>query len=154
MSEAQTFANIDQLFGTSLDDLADLPSFETPAPGSYILSVTLDVKKINGKDVVEAAYVVIEGVEAATSGVGVDASRALAVPGSKFSQIFMLDNEYGIGNLKKFLAPFAEHFGTQSIQQLVRDDVRDVQIAALVKNRKDKTDAERFYADVMNITIA
>lgn len=138
-------SNINDLFSASIDDIADLPSFEVPCPGSYIFEVTLDIKKVNDKDVVEASYEVKELVEPANMG-------DTAVPGTKFSTIFMIDNEYGIGNLKKFLQPFAAHFGNGNIGELIQE-VKQSLIAATLKHRKDKTDPDRVYAVVSNISI-
>ena len=61
MSDAkETFTSTDELFAMSLDDLADLPSFETPPAGAYILDVSCDVKTINDKPAVEASFIVVE----------------------------------------------------------------------------------------------
>lgn len=148
MSEATTSMSLDSLFSANLDDLADLPSFETPAPGSYILTVSMDTKQINNKDAIEAAFEVVEVVELANP-------SDKAVPaGTKFSTAFFLDNEFGLGNLKKFLAPFSAHFGQGNIGTLIRDDMKNVQIACSVKNRKDKNDPSKVYASVDNITVA
>jgi hypothetical protein len=148
MSEAQTFANVDALFSQDLDDLADLPSFETPAPGSYILNVTCEAKTINNKAAIEAAFEVVEVVELK------DPADKIVPAGTKFSTAFFLYNEFGVGNLKKFLSPFAAHFGNTNIGNLIRDDMKNVTIACIVKNRKDKTDPEKVYASVDNISIA
>ena len=148
MSEATKTLTVESLFATSIDELADLASFETPAPGSYILSTSCDTKKINNKDAVEASFEVIEVVELA------DPSSKVVPVGTKFSTAFFLDNEYGVGNLKKFLAPFAAHFGKTNLGELIRDEMKNVQIAAVVKNRKDKNDPDKVYAAVDNITVA
>lgn len=147
MSEIKTLNSVEDLFSANIEDLADLPAYETPPAGSYILRVSCDVKKINEKDAVEAAYEVVETVELA------DPSSTPSVPGTKFSQAFMLNNEYGVGNLKKFLAPFQEHFGAANIGALL-GEVKDVTIAATIKNRKDKNDPDKVYASVTNISIA
>lgn len=147
MSEIKSVANIDELFSKSLDDLADLPAYETPPPGGYILRCSMDVKKINNKDAVEAAFEVVETVELT------DSNDKPVVGGTKFSTAYFLDNEYAIGNMKKFLAPFAEHFGTTSIQSLITEHVKDVTISATIKNRTDKEDKDRKYAVVSNISV-
>lgn len=148
MSEAKSFSSVDDLFNASIDDLADLPSFETPPAGSYILSVTTDVKTINDKQCVEASITVVETVELK------DSAATPVADGTKFSQLFMLDNEFGVGNLKKFLKPFADHFGTSNIGQLVRDEVKDITISALVKTRADKNDPDKVYGSLTNISVA
>lgn len=142
------FTSVDDLLSADLDDLADLPSFETPPAGAYILEVTMDVKPVNGKDAVEASIVVVETTELA------DKEATPVVAGTKFSQLFMLDNEYGVGNLKKFLKPFAAHFGTSKIGELVRDHIKGVTISAIVKNRKDKNDPDKVYGSLTEITVA
>lgn len=134
------------LLNSSIDDLADLPGFETPPPGSYILKVNMDVKKINDKDAVDASFEVVETVELKNS------DDKPVIPGTKFSTAFMLDNEFGVGNLKKFLKPFSEHTGIKAVGALVAE-IKDYSIACLVKNRKDKNDPDRVYGSVDNISI-
>lgn len=146
MSEIKQAASIDDLFSASIEDLADLPAFETPPPGTYILRATCSVKKINNKDAVEAAFEVVETVELA------DPNDKAPAAGTKFSMAFFIDNEFAIGNLKKFLQPFQAHFGVGNIGALVQE-IKEVTISALVKNRKDKNDPEKVYASVNDITV-
>lgn len=146
-AEAQ-FANLDLLFAASLDDIADLASYETPPKGSYILTVTTDVKEINKKAAIEAAFTVVETVELDNA-----EDKACAV-GTKFFVAFMLGNPVSEGKLKQFLAPFAAHFGTTNVGELVRDTIKDVTVAAIMKHRKDKDDPEKLYADLRNVTVA
>lgn len=145
-SENFTPLDSNALFAADLDDLADLPSFETPPPGSYILRATVNLKQINKKDAVEASFEVMETVELASPD-----SAPVAV-GTKFSTAFFLDNEYGVGNMKKFLAPFGAHFGIVNIGNLIQE-IKDIDIACTVKNRKDKNDETKVYATVENISI-
>jgi hypothetical protein len=148
MSDIKTIANLDDLFTANLDDLADLASFETPPPGAYILRVSMEPKEINKKSAIEAAFEVVETVELT------DDNDKPVVNGTKFSIAFFLDNEFGVGNMKKFLQPFAQHFGHGSIGQLIREDIKDLTISAVVKNRKDKNDPDRVHASVSNISVA
>jgi hypothetical protein len=147
MSEIKAVTSVEDLFSTSIDDLADLASFETPPPGSYILELTMDVKKINEKDAVEASFVVVETVELA------NAEDKPVVAGTKFSIAYMIGNEFGLGNLKKFLKPFSEHYGQGNIGALL-NELKGVTISALIKNRKDKNDPDKVYASISNITVA
>lgn len=142
------FANLDELFAANLDDIADLASYETPPKGSYIFSVSTDTKEINKKAAVEAAFTVVETVELENA-----EDKPVAV-GTKFSTAFMLGNPISEGKLKQFLAPFAAHFGTTNVGTLVRDTIKEVTVAAIMKHRKDKDDPEKVYADVRNITVA
>lgn len=146
--EVKTFDKVEDLFSASIDDLADLAAFETPPAGSYILSVTTDVKEINGKQAVEASFVVVETVELK------DPAAKPVANGTKFSTAFMLNNEFGVGKLKDFLKPFATHYGNSNIGELIRDEIKDVTIACTVTNRKDKEDPDKIYGGVKNITVS
>lgn len=141
------FNSMESLLGANLDDLDDLPSFETPPPGVYILDVTTDVKEVNDKDAIEASYTIKEVVELK------DPTTTPPVIGSKFSTLFTL-NEFGVGKLKEFLAPFAKQFGSSNVQELIRDHIKDVTISAQVGNRKDKTDPDKVYPTVKILSIA
>lgn len=145
-AEAQ-FDNLDSLFAASLDDIADLPSFETPPKGAYIATVTTSTKEINKKGAVEAEFTIVETVELE------HADDKPVAPGTKFSTAFILGNPISEGKLKQFLAPFAESFGTTNIGQLVREEIKDITIAFTLKHRVDKDDKEKFYPDVRNISV-
>lgn len=139
--------SIDDLLSKNLDDLDDLPSFETPPVGAYVLSVTTEQKEINGKHAIEAKFTVKETVELK------DPQMKAVAEGTQFSTLFTL-NEFGVGKLKEFCVPFAEHFGEKNVGTLVRDTIKDVTISAYVGNRKDKEDPEKVYATVKVLSIA
>lgn len=139
-------ASFDDLFSASIDDLADLPSFEVPPAGAYSLSVTCARKEINDKQAIEAAFTVLNTEELA------DKNDAPVANGTKFSMAFMIGNEYGLGNLKKFLKPFQEHFNAPNIGALL-EEIKDVSIVGTLKVRKDKEDPDKKYASVTNITV-
>ena len=81
----------------NFDDLPDLAGYALPDPGRYNVRVSLAEKTVNEKDCVEAEFTVTRVVEQAEG-------AKPPVIGDKFSTLFMLDNEYGVGNLKKFLS--------------------------------------------------
>lgn len=138
---------MDQLLSASLDDLDDLPSFDCPPPGVYVVSVSTDQKEVNKKDAIEASYTVTEVIELS------DPNSTPPVAGSKFSTLFTL-NEYGVGKLKEFAKPFGDKFGTRNVGELVRDHIKDVMCTVSVKNRKDKEDPDKVYPIVKVIQIA
>jgi hypothetical protein len=147
-NEAQ-FADIDALFAADLDDIADLPAFEVPPEGTYIGTVSCDLKEINKKSAVEAEFTVTETSELE------DDSVTPCAQGTKFSVAFILGSNIAEGKLKQFLAPFAAHFGTTKVGELVRDRVKDVTIAFTLKHRTNKKgdDPDRIYPDVRNVTV-
>ena len=135
-------------FAANLSDIEDLPSFEVPPKGSYKLLVSMGTKKVNDKPGVTADFEVIDTVELANS-----ADKPVPA-GSKFNTLYFLDNEYGLGNMKKFLQPFASCFNTESVPELVKEKVQNVVIFATISHRVDREDKTKVYADVKNVSIA
>lgn len=147
------FSDIDELFGADLDDIADLASFETPPTGAYILKVSTEVKDINKKKAVEAQFELVETVELKNGDINDKDYIPPSKEGTKFSTAFILGTSVAEGYLKRFLAPFGEHYGTKNVGELVRDKIKEVQIAAVVSRVPDKDDPEKFYARVSKISV-
>lgn len=143
------FSSINDLFSSDIDDLADLPAFEVPPPGVYLLEVKFQEKVINNKNCIEMACKVIETQELE------DVNNREVPPNTEFSQLFMLNNEFGLGSLKEVLKPLSEHFGVTNLGILLRENLQEyVQVVALVKNRTDKSDPDKKYARVSIISVA
>lgn len=154
--EAQ-FKGLEDLFDADLEDIADLAGFETPPAGAYILKVTTETKEINDKPAVVANFQVVETVELKEKDEGSKKYRPPVAVGTMFSTAFILGNAIAEGNLKKFLAPFAEHFGISgkgSVGILVRDTIKDITVAATVTNRVSKDDEDVIYAGIKNVQVA
>jgi len=146
---SQNLTQLDQslLLSTDLSDLADLPDYKVPSNGYFKLSLDVEVKQVNGKDAVTANYTVLETLELA------DPAATPPTVGDQFGEMFSLDNEFGVGKLKKFLAPFAAAFGTTNIGGLL-EQLNGVQVFATVRQRADKKDPSKVYAIVEGITLA
>lgn len=136
------------LLDKSIDDIDDLPGFEVPVNGIYTLKVNTAVKVVNAKDCIESSFEVIECIEQN------DPAETATKPGTKFSMLAHIDNDIAMGKFKEMIAPIAVHFGERNLLKLVTDVCRDVIVVAKVKRRADKQDADKFYADVSNVTIA
>lgn len=132
----------------SIDDIDDLPSFEIPVNGIYTMKFSVALKVVKDKDCVEANFEVLECNEQN------DPEAVPTKPGTKFSILFMLDNEISLGKMKELLLPLAAHFDERNMLKLITDTCKDVIIAAKVKRRADKNDADKFYADVSGVTVA
>jgi len=147
------FENLDALFAASLDDIADLPTFEVPPEGTYIGTVSCALKEINKKQAIEAEFTLIEVSELEEE---LEDGAKGPQAGDKFSIAFILGSNIAEGKLKQFLAPFGAHFGTNSVGELVRDRIKDVQVAFTLKHRTNKKgdDPDRIYPDVRNVTVA
>ena len=143
------------LLDKSIDDIEDLAGFETPVAGMYSLKLYTAVKvvKMSGKDTdcVEANFEVIECLEQN------DPGELPTKSGTKFSVLFQLGHEISEGKMKELLIPIAAHFGERSMLKLITEVLaqsENVIIVAKVKRRADKTDKEKFYPDVSNVTVA
>lgn len=144
MSETKVVP-IEDLMDSSIDDLADLPPFEVPPKGHYKLSVSLSRKTINDKPTIEASFTVLETLELASQ------NDKQVENGTKFSQLFMMDNEFGQGGFKLFIQPIAAglNLGGKKMSEVIAA-VQNVQLAGTIKHRKDKNDPEKIYASVNN----
>jgi len=147
-SDEAQFESLDALFGASLDDIADLASFETPKSGTYVLKVSTGTKKINKKDAVTADFEVVETIELK------DPDDTPSKPGTKFNIAFISGNKFSEGRLKQFLVPFGDKFGERNVGVLVRDTIKDIVITCQLGNRADKDDPEKVYATIKNIEVA
>lgn len=135
------------LLAATLDDVADLPSFEVPAAGHYKLGLTVTVKKINEKDAVEFGYEVREVMELA------DPTATPPVLGTKFSVAFQIGHPIGLGKFKEAAKPIMEALGTSQFADILSGQVAGMEIYATLKRRVDKEDPDKVYATVSNITV-
>lgn len=145
---------IEDLMDASIDDLKDLPGFEVPPKGHYKLMVSLERKKVNDHDSIEAKLTVLETLELAST------NDAKVEDGTKFGQLFMMDNEWGQGGFKGFAVPIAAGLGLEKpkISQVIAA-IQNVTIAATIGHRYHKEDKQkpvgerRTYADLKNVTV-
>jgi len=148
------------LLDQDLDSIEDLPGFEVPPTGEYLLKMTTAIKKINDKIFVETSYEVLECVKQ-------DKEEDIpAKLGNKFSSLFTIKGDgkdaekdaemvrLGKGKLKELLVDIAEATGQGNLLVLVRDIVADCTVNATVKRRQDKEDKEKFYGNVKNLRLA
>lgn len=147
------------LLDRSIDDIEEMPSFDTPPVGTYQLLVNAATKMVAGKDEqgksVDKPAVILDYEITGTVQL---ANRDLKepVPGSKFGEMFFLGNEYSESNMKKALAPYAVHFGTNNLKDLIKEKIQNVIVTATVKHRFAKTDKakETPFGTVVNVLIS
>lgn len=138
------------LLDKNVSEIEDLPSFEVPPKGTYILLCSMGTKKIEDAAYVTAEFEVVSTVEIANPN---DPANVPCKDGTKFGTIFQLGNEFGEGNMKKFLVPFIEKFSTDNLRELVKDKVQNVLISAQLDHRIDKKDKTKVYPLVKNVVI-
>lgn len=140
------------LLDKTLDDIEDLPGFEVPVNGRYLLKANRKFKTINEKICAEITLEVMECLKKDND------NDADTIPGTKFSQLFFLTGEEeavktSLGMLKQFAKPIGEHFGEDNLKTIVKDHVVDLLLAATCVRRKDTKNPEIFRARLSNIAV-
>lgn len=150
------------LLDRDLETIEDLPGFEVPSNGEYLLKLTTSIKPVNGSVTVETSYEVVECVKKDNE------TDPDATVGTKFSNIYTIDaqkhandptkkaesEKLGFGKLKELVAGVAESTGEGNLLVLVRDTLASALVRANVSRRQDKEDKERFYPIVKNLMLA
>lgn len=137
------------LLDKNVSDIEDLPSFDTPPKGTYVLLANAGTKKINDGNYVTVDFDVVSTIELANPN---DPKNPAVKDGSKFNLLFQLGNEFGEGNMKKFMAPFVEHFGTDNLRSLVTEKIQNITISCNIDHRVDKK-SDKVYPLVKNVVI-
>lgn len=140
----------DAMLDTDVDNIEDLPEFETFAPGAYMLQagkvklVPADPSKekdggvmlmFSNAGVMELADP--EGTEAAKEGALISAS---------------FYGEFGIKRLKAVFGDAMASVGANTLREFL-DQFEGLTFAAAVQNRKDKNDPTKVYNDIKSVVI-
>ncbi len=144
-------SNIDDLLDATLDDLEDLPEFKPFPPGAHKVEASFELKKINDKAAIELDFKLLETVELSDPALP---EEEQSKPGDTSNTMFMLDNEYGRGNLKKTAAPFYEALGCSSLRELC-ETAKNIECMIITSIRVDKKDPDdvRRYLNVKEIQV-
>jgi hypothetical protein len=152
-NEEELFDDVSlDLLDKTLDEIEDLPGFEVPVNGRYLLKANRKIKNINDKAAVEITLEVMECLKKDN-----DADEDTVV-GTKFSQLFFLTGEedavrISVGLLKQFCKPIGERVGEANMKIIVKDHIKDVLLAATVTRRKDSKNPEVFRARLSNLEL-
>lgn len=138
---------IDDLLDTTLDDLEDLPEFKPFPPGAHKVLATFVQEKINDSDAIKLDLKIMETIEL----VNPDEDEP-PKEGDESGTIFLLDNEYGRGNLKRLSAPFKDAMGLTTIRSVI-EEVKNIECIVITGIRKDKNDPDKKYLDVKEISV-
>ncbi len=144
-------SEMDDLLDGTLDDLADLPAFEPYPVGSHKVMATFEQKEdgINGHPAIELKFKYEECLELANEEDKTPDQGALS------GTIFMMDNQFGVGNFKKLAKPFQEALGFTTLREII-DGVKDVECAIMTSIRTDKKDPDdiKYYLNVKDIIVS
>ena len=142
-TETTTEFNLDALLDGTLDDLADVPGFQTFPAGAH--KVTLHWEQVKGKPAYSAKLTAIETIELN------NAEDTPLVPGTMSSVMYMLDNEYGQSAFRKIIAALAEHFGAGTNREIIeKSNGAEVIVVTKVRQNKEKTQS---YTDIVTVGV-
>lgn len=129
--------NLD-LDNLSIDDIEDLPEFGAFPAGTYIVDFKLARKTVANHPSVEASMKLIAVQELA------DATEVEPKEGSETSILYMLDNEFGLGNFKKLAKVVRESQGCGStVTEIVEAASAGLSAVVTLTAKKDKSDVLR-----------
>jgi len=137
---------LNALLDAQLEDLADLPEFKVFPPGTHRVSVTFGTKEINQHPAVEMKMKMIDTVELA------NVSDETPAPGDECGVAFMLDNEFGQGNLKQVMLPLAAACGTGSIGETIQA-ANGMEVTVTTGLRADKNDKDKKYMSIKSLMV-
>ena len=109
-----SFASIDSILESTLDNLPDVPEFKPFAAGSHQATIAFEVKEIQKKPAVEWKLTHMETIELANP------EDTPPKAGDTCSGAFIFldkdgkENELALGQFKALLKPLQAHFGTTS----------------------------------------
>lgn len=135
----------------NLDDIDDLPGFIVPPTGSYVFEVInnpAELKDINDHQAVEMQLKLIEVLEMTGQ---LDDDETPPKPDDVFTQAFMLDNEFGAGNLKEFLTPIGTSIGSRNIREIL-SQMKGMTLVVVLKREWNKK-KERNFAKIKKVMV-
>lgn len=136
--------SLDALLDVSLDDIADLPSFEAFNPGAHKVTINWAFKSMD--KTVEGTKKSTPHVELKLTSLG--ETMELTEPnnpelntvpkdGDTCSTMFDITNEFAMGALKKAVANLETHFGTKNLKAIITQS-EGFEVVAVTKVRYGK----------------
>lgn len=145
-------SDIDDLLDGTLDDLADLPEFKPFAPGVHRVIASMELKKINDAQAVELSFKMIEVQELVDPQDEEEGRKP--VEGDTANTMFMMNNEFGVGNFKRCAKSLAEGLNmVGATNREIIEAVTDVECLIITSIRADKKDPDRLYLNVKEIAV-
>lgn len=137
-------------FDMDIDDIDDLPAFTSLPAGGYIVRLDkgLEKKEINGKRAIEMAMTVVDISEVIES--SLDKGEALPRAGDIATLSFMLDNEFGQGNLKVVLAAIKAAVSVTTVAGAIEES-KGMEFCVAIKRRKGKKGTDKEDTNYMQI---
>ena len=135
----------------SLDDIDDLPGFKALPTGAYLvlLEKGFELKDVNKHPAFELAMTVKEVLEVLPDNLeeGEDEPKV----GDIATQVFMRDNEYGMGMFKEVAKPISKATGASSVREIIEAS-KGLELIVAVKRKKGKKGTDNEDKNFMTIT--
>ncbi len=149
MSQNDNQVDIDSLLDSTLDDLADLPEFKIFPAGAYTGTIELAAKKMGDNTGVELKFALQEVNELT------DPTQEAPAVGATTSMGFLLNNEYGQGELKNLLTSLKTGLNlTTPVSNRELMEISKGTVCMLVMaTRADKSDATKVYQKLKSLTV-
>lgn len=135
----------------TLDDIEDLPAFAVPLSGAYVIRSDegFELKDINGKPAYSGNFTIKEAVEVTETP---KEGEEFAKVGDVMGLMFMRDNEFGRGNLKKFLLPVAAKTGLKNVGALL-GACKGTDFLVVIKRKASKDDPDKFFPVLLKVGV-
>jgi hypothetical protein len=136
-----------------MSEIADLPEFVAPPAGIYKLQIeAVEQKEINEKTCITVTYLILGNIALSDPA---DAEELAAIKdGSKMGETFWFDKadklETTLSVLKAKYGGLGQALGTTNLLEIMTK-MEGMTIQAQVKQRVDKEDKSKFYANTKNI---
>lgn len=155
------FGALASVLARDMADIADLPSYVAPPPGTWKLQIDkVEQKEIKDKTTITVTYVVMECVALADPNAEDHKARLAAIKtGDLMSEAFYFDKadkiETTLSVLKAKYGGLSTLFGTTNLLEIMTKmaEVKPI-VQAQVTNRVDDNDKSRFYASTKNMVPA
>lgn len=139
--------DINSLLDMTLDDIADLPEFKPFPAGVHRVTLRFTQKEINKHPAMEMTMRALETLELADP-----TSDTPLVAGTEASMAYHMDNEIGLGKLKKVLKELASASGETSVGGII-EAAQGVEVIVVTSKRTDKNEATKVYMDVKKVQV-
>lgn len=142
-------SDLDNILDSTLDDLADLPSFQPYAAGAHKVLVTMESAEISAKmkkPCVETSFKYVECLELANP------QDEEPKAGDEANTLSFLDNEFGQGAFKAMATPLAEALGCSSLRDVI-DQCKGIEVVILTSIQTDKKDPDKKYLRVKELQV-
>jgi len=143
---------LQSILAKPLDEVADLPEFITPPPGSYRLMITeVTSKEIGDKPAISVTYTVLATLELA------DKEDVPVPAGSLCGEAFFFGDPEKIDKtlsvIKLRYGALAEALAVTDVLSLL-EKLEGIEITATIGNRADAHDKTKLYASYRNVALA